>query len=453
MAEFELKFQESGASFDADVGAVVIASAVTIRVGTTTEGDVADVTNSGTNTDAILDFVLPRGPQGLPGKDGTDGAPGRDGTDGAPGKAATIRIGDVTEGDTPEVTNEGTESDAVFDFVLPRGPQGLPGKDGTDGAPGKDGQQLWAAYVDADGHLIVQYEGTDAPPLRLDANGHLLYDANGQTVDLGLVRGADGAPGKDGAPGAPGSPGSPGEPGTPGKDGTDGAPGKAATIQVGTVTDGDTASVTNRGTENAAIFDFVLPRGPQGIPGQNGADGAPGAPGKDGLGVPEPSLADSGKVPAVTADGTGYELVPMSGGGGFPPFEILVDDEITEPSAYNRNDFDKTKDEYLVTILIPKVGETFSSQASAFLGAKATLYYVKIDSTTYTNGVVLYSKKINETKQLQLRGINLGMNSFEPSTVSSFSSFAFGEFKRDVSYGLQIPVTLPTGTKIRIEGR
>lgn len=324
MAEFELKFQESGDSFDADVGAVVIASAVTIRVGTTTEGDVADVTNSGTNTDAILDFVLPRGPQGIPGKDGTDGAPGRDGTDGAPGKAATIRVGDVTEGDTPEVTNEGTESDAVFDFVLPRGPQGLPGKDGTDGAPGKDGQQLWAAYVDTDGHLIVQYEGTDAPPLRLDANGHLLYDANGQTVDLGLVRGADGAPGKDGEPGAPGEPGSPGEPGTPGKDGTDGAPGKAATIQVGTVTDGDTASVTNRGTENAAVFDFVLPRGKQGIPGQNGADGAPGEPGKDGLGVPEPSLEDAGKVPAVTSDGTGYELVPMSGGGGNAEYQLLA---------------------------------------------------------------------------------------------------------------------------------
>ena len=337
MAEFELKFQESGDSFDADVGAVVIASAVTIRVGTTTEGDVADVTNSGTNTDAILDFVLPRGPQGLPGKDGTDGAPGRDGTDGTPGKAATIRIGDVTEGDTPEVTNEGTESDAVFDFVLPRGPQGLPGKDGTDGAPGKDGQQLWAAYVDADGHLIVQYEGTDAPPLRLDANGHLLYDANGQTVDLGLVRGADGAPGKDGEPGAPG------EPGTPGKDGADGAPGKAATIQVGTVTDGDTASVTNRGTENAAIFDFVLPRGQQGIPGKDGSDGAPGEPGKDGLGVPEPSLAEAGKVPAVTADGTGYELVPMGGNvekewtliADVTPTEDVVNFEFTEDAQGN----------------------------------------------------------------------------------------------------------------------
>lgn len=169
--------------------------------------------------------------------------------------------------------------------------------------------------------------------------------------------------------------------------------------------------------------------------------------------VPLANIADAGKVPAVNAEGTGYELIEMSGGSEFSSFEILVDDEITEPAVYNRNDFDKTKDEYLVTILIPKVEETLSSQASSFLGAKATLYYVSIGSTTYRNGVVLYSKKINETKQLQLRGINLGMDSFEPSTVSSFSSFAFGEFKRDVSYGLQIPVTLPTGTRIRIEGR
>lgn len=440
-------FQGNDAEATAQFGEVQYGLAATVEVGDVAEGDTAQVYNVGTAQNARLNFVLPRGKQGEPGPDGVpgkDGAPGKDGSDGAPGKAATIRVGNVSVGETPSVENSGTENAAVLDFTLP---QGVPGPSG------KDGQQLWAAYVDADGHLIVQYEGTDAPPLRLDTNGHLLYDANGQTVDLGLVRGADGAPGKDGEPGAPGEPGSPGEPGAPGKDGTDGAPGKAATIQVGTVTDGDTASVTNRGTENAAIFDFVLPRGQQGIPGKDGADGEPGAPGKDGLGVSEPSLADAGKVPAVTADGTGYELVPMSGGGGFPPFEILVDDEITEPSAYNRNDFDKTKSEYLVTILIPKVEETLSSKASGFLGAQATLYYVNIGSTTYPNGVVLYSKKINETKQLQLRGINLGVDSFEPNTVASFGPFAFGEFNRDVSYGLQIPAILPTGTKIRIEGR
>ena len=40
-----------------------------------------------------------------------------------------------------------------------------------------------------------------------------------------------------------------------------GTPGQAATIKVGTVVSGDTASVTNVGTSNAAVFNFVLPKG------------------------------------------------------------------------------------------------------------------------------------------------------------------------------------------------
>ena len=48
--------------------------------------------------------------------------------------------------------------------------------------------------------------------------------------------------------------------GTGGTDGT-GTPGLAATIEVGTVVSGDTASVTNVGTSNAAVFNFVLPKG------------------------------------------------------------------------------------------------------------------------------------------------------------------------------------------------
>ena len=40
-----------------------------------------------------------------------------------------------------------------------------------------------------------------------------------------------------------------------------GTPGPAATIEVGTVVSGDTASVTNVGTSNAAVFNFVLPKG------------------------------------------------------------------------------------------------------------------------------------------------------------------------------------------------
>ena len=40
-----------------------------------------------------------------------------------------------------------------------------------------------------------------------------------------------------------------------------GTPGLAATIEVGTVVSGNTASVTNVGTSNDAVFNFVLPKG------------------------------------------------------------------------------------------------------------------------------------------------------------------------------------------------
>lgn len=40
------------------------------------------------------------------------------------GDAATVAVGQVIKGNVPEVTNVGTESDAVFDFVLPQGDPG-----------------------------------------------------------------------------------------------------------------------------------------------------------------------------------------------------------------------------------------------------------------------------------------------------------------------------------------
>ena len=62
------------------------------------------------------------------------------GLKGDPGEAATIQVGTVTASDpgsNPQVTNTGTEQDAVFNFVLPRGqqgPQGIPGEGVTFGA-------------------------------------------------------------------------------------------------------------------------------------------------------------------------------------------------------------------------------------------------------------------------------------------------------------------------------
>ena len=61
--------------------------------------------------------------------------------------------------------------------------------------------------------------------------------------------------------------------GKPGPVGPKGDDGLAATIQVGTVTTGaagTNAEVTNVGTENAAIFNFTIPKGDTGEAGSGG---------------------------------------------------------------------------------------------------------------------------------------------------------------------------------------
>ena len=98
--------------------------AATIAVGSTTTGAAgtsASVTNSGTSSAAVFDFVIPRG------------ADGADGQNGAPGAAATIAAGTTTTGaagSSASVTNTGTSSAAVFDFVIPRGDTGATGPAG-----------------------------------------------------------------------------------------------------------------------------------------------------------------------------------------------------------------------------------------------------------------------------------------------------------------------------------
>ena len=120
----------------------------TVRVGTTVTSDPgtnALVTNSGTECNAVLNFVIPRGvngapgetgpqgpigpvgPQGIQGPTGATGATGPQGLPGANGTAATITVGTTTSGapGTPaSVTNVGTENAAILNFVIPQGEPG-----------------------------------------------------------------------------------------------------------------------------------------------------------------------------------------------------------------------------------------------------------------------------------------------------------------------------------------
>lgn len=93
-----------------------------INIGTTTTGEPgtqASVTNSGTPTDPVLNFVIPAG------KDG------KDGQDGSPGPAPTLSAGEVTTlppGDPATVTVSGQDGSYQIGFGIP---QGQPGADGA----------------------------------------------------------------------------------------------------------------------------------------------------------------------------------------------------------------------------------------------------------------------------------------------------------------------------------
>ena len=77
------------------------------------------------------------GEKGEPGKDGKDGKDGVDGQQGPKGDTAlSVTVGTVSEGTTASVTNSGTNKDLVLNFVIPKGEKGEKGDTGPKGADG-----------------------------------------------------------------------------------------------------------------------------------------------------------------------------------------------------------------------------------------------------------------------------------------------------------------------------
>lgn len=89
--------------------------------------------------------------------------------------------------------------------------------------------------------------------------------------------------------------------------------GDSGTIEVGTVTSGTTASVTNVGTERAAILDFVLPKGDKGDKGDTGDTGAKGDTGETGA-TGAPGQAATIQVGTVTTGAAGSNVSVTNSG-------------------------------------------------------------------------------------------------------------------------------------------
>ena len=94
------------------------------------------------------------------------------------------------------------------------------------------------------------------------------------------------------------------------------SPGPAATVAVGstsTLPAGSSATVTNSGSALAAVLNFGIPRGEQGLPGNTGATGATGATGPAGtaatITVGSTSTLTPGSPATVTNSGTSSAAV------------------------------------------------------------------------------------------------------------------------------------------------
>lgn len=96
------------------------------------------VTSHEPRVEIVLVDAGPQGPAGLPGPQGPAGLQG------PAGAAATVNVGTTTTGlagTSAMVTNAGTSSAALLDFVIPRGPTGAVGSTGATGPAGPTGPQ------------------------------------------------------------------------------------------------------------------------------------------------------------------------------------------------------------------------------------------------------------------------------------------------------------------------
>ena len=146
---------------------------VSVNVGETTTGEPgtnASVTNSGDETNVVLNFTIPRGKTGPQGPQGADGKTGPQGPAGpgvatggttgqvlakksntnydtewinpTSGGTVSVNVGETTTGEpgtNASVTNSGDETNVVLNFTIPRGKTGPQGPQGADGKTGPQG--------------------------------------------------------------------------------------------------------------------------------------------------------------------------------------------------------------------------------------------------------------------------------------------------------------------------
>ena len=185
-----------------------------------------------------------------------------------------------------------------------KGPKGDPGATGKDGEPGAKGDTGAAFTYDMfTKEQLASLKGDKGDKGDTGAKGDPFTYNDFTAEQLAALTGPAGAKGEKG---------------------DNGADGAAATIQIGTVTTGIQASVTNSGTANAAILNFSLPKGDPftyndftseqlaALKGEKGDTGATGPKGDKG----DPGAKGEDGAPFTYNDFTAEQLAALKGEKG-----------------------------------------------------------------------------------------------------------------------------------------
>lgn len=189
------------------------------------------------------------------------------GADGAAGKDGVTFTPSMSDDGDLSWTNDGGKANPQT--VNLKGPKGDTG----------GGLGAYQFSVNDDGDLILTYEGDQPPQYAISNDGDLiLTTADGDTINLGRVKGGKGDPGPQGPQGKEGPQGIPGPRGEKGDTGVQGIQGK---------------------------------EGPQGVPGPRGEKGDPG------IDVTGAQVGQIAKITAVDTEGkpTKWEPVDIPSGG------------------------------------------------------------------------------------------------------------------------------------------
>lgn len=288
--------------------------AATVAIGSVAKGDEASVINSGSETHAVLDFVLPKGDAGEQGPKGETGERGAQGWTFTPSVDTAGNLSWTNDGSlaNPETVN-------IMGPQGPQGPQGTKGDTGAQGPKGEKGDQGEAGPQGPKGETgngfkimgyyvsISELQSAVPAPAVGDAYGvgasepYDIYIWGGSSwVNNGPIQGPAGPQGEPGEKGEKGDKGDTGPAGAAGSSGVTFTPSVDASGNLSWSNDG--------GLENPASVNI---RGPQGAKGETGAQGEAGPAGETG---PQgPTGAEGPQGPAGADGKSAYQYALEAG--------------------------------------------------------------------------------------------------------------------------------------------